>query len=38
VLASLLIYRALYFILPLFVAIMLLGVREVWVAVRAWRE
>jgi hypothetical protein len=37
VLASLLIYRALYFILPLFVAIMLLGVRELRLAVGAWR-
>ena len=37
VLASLLIYRALYFILPLFVAIMMLGARELWVALGAWR-
>jgi uncharacterized membrane protein YbhN (UPF0104 family) len=33
-LASLLIYRALYFILPLFLAIMALGVRELWLALR----
>ena len=37
VLASLLIYRALYFVLPLFVAIMMLGIRELWLAVGAWR-
>jgi hypothetical protein len=35
VLATLLIYRALYFILPLFLAIIALGVRELWLALRA---
>jgi glycosyltransferase 2 family protein len=35
VLAALLIYRALYFILPLCVAIVMLGVRELWLALRS---
>ena len=34
-LASLLIFRVLYFVLPLFMAVSALGVREAWIAMRA---
>jgi uncharacterized membrane protein YbhN (UPF0104 family) len=34
-LASLLIFRFLYFVLPLFIAVLALGTREAWIALRS---
>jgi uncharacterized membrane protein YbhN (UPF0104 family) len=34
-LASLLIFRVLYFVLPLGLAVLALGIRELWIALRA---